>query len=214
MSNSFPSPSARAWPLMGILLVSLLVLFVILAGCAQNSTNTSPQTPGASVQAQGGTPIPIDSATPSVSPSVNSTSGSPSNAAPVSAAAPVLSNSSFAASDNKTGYDKTKATIAAIVPDGTYENNISYTNPSGTDIADIKISVQGDVITAASVTLNGNPNRISTKLAGNFNDALPALVVGKKINELNIPRNVAGSSLTTAAFKGYVDQLVQNHGAL
>ncbi len=113
--------------------------------------------------------------------------------------------------DTKTGFDKNQTTINAILADGTYSKDVSYNYHSGQDTVEISLTVQNDVVTAVSVKgLNTDP--MSTRIIGNFNAALPDLVVGKKINELNLPHNVAGSSLTNAAFQQYVGQLIANKG--
>lgn len=113
-------------------------------------------------------------------------------------------NSSIA--DNKTAYDKNQTAIAKVIADGLYEANKTYRYHSGEVSVLFKVSVKDDVITEASATGN-NADNVSTMIIGKFNRALPDLVVGKKINELSIPKNVAGSSLTTAAFKAYVGEL-------
>jgi hypothetical protein len=110
--------------------------------------------------------------------------------------------------DNRTGYEKTQEAIAAAVPDGTYSDDVTYAFHSGNETVEINVTVVNGTITGASVTGINPSNNVSAKIIGNFNSALPELVVGKKIDELDIPKNVAGSSLTTAAFKGYVEGLV------
>ncbi len=112
------------------------------------------------------------------------------------------------ATDTKTSYDKTQQAIATAVADGNYASNVTYQYHSGSETVEIKVSVKGDIITAASVTAQGQPTPVTAKIVGNFNNALPGLVVGKKITELNLPKNVAGSSLTNAAFQQYVAGLV------
>lgn len=109
--------------------------------------------------------------------------------------------------DNRTAYEKNQTTIANVIADGTYVGDIAYKYHSGDVSATVSLTVKGDVITSASVAGN-NADNVSTMIIGKFNKALPDLVVGKKINELSIPKNVAGSSLTTAAFKVYVEGLV------
>ncbi len=109
--------------------------------------------------------------------------------------------------ENKSGYDKTQQAIALAVADGDYASNVTYAYHSGTETVEIKITVKNDTITSASVR-GLNSAMMSSRIIGNFNAALPDLVVGKKIDQLSIPRNVAGSSLTTAAFKQYVESLV------
>lgn len=112
------------------------------------------------------------------------------------------------AADPKTSYDKNQSAIAAAVADGNYAANVTYQYHSGNETVEIKLAVKDDVITAASVTAQGQPTNVTLKIVGKYNDALPGLVVGKKITELDLPKNVAGSSLTNAAFKQYVAGLV------
>jgi hypothetical protein len=116
--------------------------------------------------------------------------------------------------ETKTGIDKINDTIASIVPDGTYQQDANYSYPKGTNTVHFSVTVDGDTVTNVSVTAVGELDPISTKKVADFGAALPSLVVGKKINELNLPRNVAGSSLTNAAFQSYVDALVANHGSV
>jgi uncharacterized protein YceK len=118
--------------------------------------------------------------------------------------------------ENKTGYEKTNESIALAVADGTYIENVTYPYHVGlpteaNETIEVKVTVEGDVITDVSITAMGTPHQYSAKLILGLNAALPDLVVGKKITELNIPKNVAGSSLTTAAFKGYLENLVETY---
>lgn len=116
-------------------------------------------------------------------------------------------NDTLTTAINKTGYEQTNETIALAIADGTYTDNVVYAYHSGNTTVGFTVTVENDVITTASaVPVNADP--VSTSIIGNFNSALPELVVGKKISELSIPVNVAGSSLTTAAFKGYIEKIV------
>ena len=135
---------------------------------------------------------------------------SPSSASPAnnSSGTPVLANKTDVIGDNKTAYEKTNQTIVQVIADGTYASDVSYAQPRGMDNMKISVTVKDGVITAASV-MGINCDMMSVRYQDAFNTALPDLVIGKKINELSIPRNVAGSSLTTAAFKQYVGGLVQ-----
>ena len=136
-------------------------------------------------------------------------SPSPASTANNSSGTPVLANKTDVIGDNKTAYDKTNQTIVQLIADGTYSDNVTYAQPKGNDTVSISVTVNGGIITAASVVGIG-PDSFSAKYQEGFNAALPDLVIGKKINELSIPKQVAGSSLTTAAFKQYVGSLVQN----
>lgn len=113
--------------------------------------------------------------------------------------------------DSRSGYDKIAQTVAAVA-DGIYERQARYTyhkglSTEGVETVDFKVTVKGDVITGVSVTAE-NPVPISKKIIGSFSDALPGLVVGKKITEVKMAKNVAGSSLTSAAFQLHIDDIV------
>lgn len=111
--------------------------------------------------------------------------------------------------ENKTGFEKTKQAIETAVADGTYSKEVQYAYHSGTETVGFSVGVKGDVVTDVSVTPSPNPHKVSARIIKDFSDALPDLVVGKKITEIKLPKNVAGSSLTTAAFQQYVDGIVQ-----
>ncbi len=112
--------------------------------------------------------------------------------------------------DNKTGIEKVQETIALAVADGVYSQNVTYARPGGNEEVNMTIAVEGDVVTAASIT--GTPSSpISAGFISKVNAALPELVVGKKITALDLPKQIAGSSLTTAAFKQYVADVVETH---
>ena len=110
--------------------------------------------------------------------------------------------------ESKTGRDKVQEAIELALADGTYAKDVTYSRPNGNETVSISITVKDDVVTAASVKGN-TTSPFSKKWMGAFNGALPELVVGKKINELNLPKNVAGSSLTNGAFQAYVADLLE-----
>ena len=109
---------------------------------------------------------------------------------------------------NKSVAEQTQATVAALVPDGDYTKDVSYRYHSGTETVTISVTIKDDVVTAATVTGN-NPNRQSARYISAVNAALPSLVVGKRIDQINIPHQVSGSSLTSAAVKQYLNGLMQ-----
>ncbi len=125
--------------------------------------------------------------------------------------ASVITKGDAVLADNKTGYEKTQEAILAAVPDGTYSENVTYAYHSGNETVDISITVVNGTIMDASVIGIHPSNNVSAMIIGKFNSALPDLVVGKKIDELDIPKNVAGSSLTTASFKQYAEGLVAEY---
>ncbi|MFH0927078.1 MAG: hypothetical protein V1822_00690 [Candidatus Micrarchaeota archaeon] len=113
--------------------------------------------------------------------------------------------------ENKTSAQKVQEQIAAMVPDGTYMKNVSYNYHSGTETMEVSLTVQNDVVTGASITPMGTPAPFSLRMMEAVNGSLPNLVIGKRIEDISIPRNVAGSSLTSAAFKNYVQDVIDQY---
>ena len=111
--------------------------------------------------------------------------------------------------DKKTGYDKVNETVSVAVADGNYLKNITYPYHSGQEKVEIGISVKDNLVTSAYVRAVDTPNPVSAKFITALNNSLPELVVGKKITELNIPKQVSGGSLTVTAFKSYIDELTK-----
>ncbi len=112
--------------------------------------------------------------------------------------------------DKKNQTEKTQDMIAQFVADGTYKEELTYNYHSAPEHVSVTLTVKGDVITDASV-VGVNSNKMSLKYIGGFNAALPEMVVGKKIHELNLPKQVGGSSLTNAAFQLYVKDLIDKY---
>lgn len=95
----------------------------------------------------------------------------------------------------------------ALIADGTYEDVVSYAFHAGVNEMDVKVTVKDDVITEASVAPVGQVDPVSQRYIAAVDQALPGLVVGKRVEEVDIPHRVSGSSLTTAAFKRYLEGL-------
>ncbi|MCA9478431.1 MAG: hypothetical protein KC535_04760 [Nanoarchaeota archaeon] len=110
--------------------------------------------------------------------------------------------------DAKTEVQKTQDTINQLLADGTYSDDVTYRHHDGPETVTISITVENDIVTAASV-VGHNPHPVSEKYINALNDALPELVVGKQIDQLDMPTQVSGGSLTTAAFKEYAASLIQ-----
>ena len=98
------------------------------------------------------------------------------------------------ADGGSTGGD-TSATYA----DGT------YTAPSGQEEVEVELTLEGDTVTAVTVT----PTATDRQAAGfqqQFADGISAEVVGKDIDSLDVSR-VAGSSLTSGGFNAAVEAI-------
>ncbi len=144
---------------------------------------------------------------------VGCTSQAPAPTATVAATAVISATPTLSATatptvmaENKTGTDKVQETIQAALADGNYTQNVTYEYHKGTVDVNFLIEIaDGKIAQVAATPLNADP--ISTGIVGKFNGGIQELTDGKKISELDIPKNVAGSSLTTAAFKAYVSSL-------
>ena len=81
----------------------------------------------------------------------------------------------------KNNVQQSQDTLAMAIADGTYVDQVTYSyHDGGSETVEIKISVKDDIVTEASV-VGINPNRMSQRYQEGLNDALPDLVVGKKI---------------------------------
>ncbi|MBS3135843.1 hypothetical protein J4401_02690 [Candidatus Woesearchaeota archaeon] len=112
--------------------------------------------------------------------------------------------------DKKPEQQVMQESLSKVIADGTYTNKATYQYHSGNETIEIKVSVKDDIVTGASVT-GINPHKVSAKFISGVNAELPNLVVGKKINEINLPKQISGSSLTTAAFKKQIDDLIEKY---
>ncbi len=163
----------------------LMVLTLTVAGCTSNApANTQDQ----SIQEQENT-----------------------DSQPVDTQETPVQETEVIAADKKSETEKTQETLEQAIADGTYENVVEYAYHSGTEDVTVKITVANDVVTEATVTAVGDANKVSLKYINGVNAALPDLVVGKKITELNLPTQISGSSLTVAAFKQQVDALIEQN---
>ena len=110
---------------------------------------------------------------------------------------------------NKTGNSSLSDLATVKVPNGVHEAQKQYAFHAGVNTVDISVGTQNDVIENISVNAVGNVDPMSARIIENFASALPDLVVGKKIEDVNLPRNVAGSSLTTATVNDYLHSLYE-----
>lgn len=97
------------------------------------------------------------------------------------------------------------ADTSASYADGTYTATGEYTAPSGKEHVDVELTLEGDTVTAVTVT----PTATDRQAAGfqqQFADGIAAEVVGKDIDTLNVSR-VAGSSLTSGGFNAAVEAI-------
>jgi len=112
--------------------------------------------------------------------------------------------------DTRSEIEQTESQLIQLIADGTYTEDVTYAYHSGTERVTISITTENDVVVAASVTPN-DPNRTSERYINGVNAALPELVIGKKINEIELPKQISGSSLTTAALGQQLKDLVEKY---
>jgi len=96
-------------------------------------------------------------------------------------------------------------TTSGTYTDGTYDASASYQSPNGTESIDVEITLADNVITAVTVTGNGeSPD--SQRYQGEFENGIADVVVGKNIDEISVDK-VAGSSLTSGGFNDAIEQI-------
>ena len=116
------------------------------------------------------------------------------------------------AADSATGTDTSTesdsdsgSTTSGSYTDGTYDASAEYQSPNGTESIDVEITLADNVITAVTVTGNGeSPD--SQRYQGQFADGIAAEVVGVSIDDISVDK-VAGSSLTSGGFNDAVEQI-------
>lgn len=124
---------------------------------------------------------------------------------PAATSAATSAPSSSAEAGTPTGSSDAAAEGSGTYADGTYEATGSYTSPNGQEEVDVSLTLEGDVITAVTVTPEAtNPNSVNYQ--NQFADGIAAIVVGKDIDEIDVSR-VAGSSLTSGGFNEAVETI-------
>ncbi len=113
--------------------------------------------------------------------------------------------------DTKTPTEKTDDQAMQLMADGTYTDEVTYKRPEGSETIEIKLTVEKDVIKDIAITAISKPHQISAKMINAVNTNLPSLVVGKKISEISLPKNIGGSSLTSGAVRQYLSTVADKY---
>jgi uncharacterized protein with FMN-binding domain len=110
------------------------------------------------------------------------------------------SSSSTPAEDTTTTDSSTDsaATATGSYTDGTYSAEGSYTSPGGTESISVELTLEGDTVTAVTVTPEATSGN-AVQYQNDFADGIGEIVVGQSIDDLDVDR-VAGSSLTSGGF--------------
>jgi uncharacterized protein with FMN-binding domain len=96
-------------------------------------------------------------------------------------------------------------TSPADYADGTYTESGSYQSPNGTESVKVTVTLANGIVTAVDVVGNGESSD-SKFYQGEFIGGIDAVVVGKKIDDINVTK-VAGSSLTSGGFTSALDAI-------
>ncbi|WP_394938702.1 hypothetical protein [Psychromicrobium sp. YIM B11713] len=129
----------------------------------------------------------------------------------VTACAPASSPSSPSASEANSDTAQPSSSSSASsaagssYQDGSYSADGHYTSPNGEETIGVKVTLASGVVSDLQLTPHpSNPN--TQKFQGEFISGVNALVVGKKIDELNVSK-VSGSSLTSGGFNQAIDEI-------
>ena len=108
--------------------------------------------------------------------------------------------------DSRSDQEVAEEEAALLVADGTYTDRVEYQNPSGSDEFDITVTVENDVVQDISL-IGIDPHPVSSNYINGVAGEIADLVVGKNIGDIELPKQISGSSLTTAAVQNYLDDL-------
>jgi uncharacterized protein with FMN-binding domain len=87
---------------------------------------------------------------------------------------------------------------SATYKDGAYAEHGTYNSPGGAELINVELTLKGNIVTAVTVkTITADPT--AHEYEELFESGIAKVVVGKKIDSLNVSR-VAGSSLTSMGF--------------
>lgn len=116
--------------------------------------------------------------------------------------------SSSAATAESTPAETTGSTASAttgVYADGTYEAEGSYTSPGGNETVGVSLTIEGDVVTAVTVTPESE-NPTGQQYQERFASGISGEVVGKSLDEIDVTK-VSGSSLTSGGFNDAVETI-------
>lgn len=97
------------------------------------------------------------------------------------------------------------ADTSAAYADGEYQAEGSYESPNGTETIGVDLTLEGDTVTAVTVTPQATGGN-SAKFQGQFASGISDEVVGEDIDTLSVSR-VAGSSLTSGGFMDALEKI-------
>lgn len=108
---------------------------------------------------------------------------------------------------SKSVEERQEETLNQLIQDGVYIEEVEYSTPGGVEVLEITFQITNDIIDDIKFELEGDAHPISIEKTQDSEEALRSLLIGKNINEVEIPDAIAGSSLTTTAFKEHIQDL-------
>lgn len=102
-------------------------------------------------------------------------------------------------------------TTEVFFKDGTYSAMGNYASPGGSESIDVTLSLKENVI-ASVVVVSKAENPASKNWQARFISGVESVVVGKKINEIDLDV-VSGSSLTPMGFMDALEKIKMEAGA-
>ncbi len=110
--------------------------------------------------------------------------------------------------DRRSLEEKVQDSFVSMVVDGDYVQNLTYKVPNGEARISVEVLIEKGVVKKFTLSpLNGN-HEISNNYIANAQEKLLTLIIGKRVEDITIPKNVGGSSLTTGAVKRYFESLL------
>jgi hypothetical protein len=100
-------------------------------------------------------------------------------------------------------------TLTQIIMDGSYVDEQQYMTPGGEEDIRVTVTVENDIITDVELIGFGELHQNSARYIKAVAAELPSLIIGKPIDNMELPTNIAGSSLTVAAFKESVQDIIE-----
>ena len=97
-----------------------------------------------------------------------------------------------------------------LVENGLYVETISYDAPPGEEEVEVSIEFKEDIVTSLTLTpIDAHPT--SEQFIEKSESGLQDLLIGKNINDIEVPDKISGSSLTTKAFKDKLQGILDEY---
>jgi uncharacterized protein with FMN-binding domain len=114
--------------------------------------------------------------------------------------------------DTDAGSDEaTQPSGTGSYADGTYTEDGSYQSPAGQSEVSVTVTIADNLVTAVEVDGDAT-DPTAKRYQGEFIDGIESVVVGKRIDSLNVSK-VGGSSLTSGGFNSAIDKILAEAGA-